>query len=68
MDNAFKSAPFPAYTDRELMAGVLAGRESGIDRSAMLDELRRREHVRNGDVAVMTDGERLRFNRTGKAR
>lgn len=63
MDSGFKSRPFPAYTLTELRNMVAAGAAS----AAVVAEVARREKAIAGDVSVMSDGERLRFARTGKA-
>ncbi|TIW56699.1 MAG: hypothetical protein E5V54_11310 [Mesorhizobium sp.] len=65
MDNAFKTAPFAAYTTKQLQIAIVAGSQAS-DR--MHAEIARRARVEAGDVEVMTPGERLRFAKTGKAR
>jgi hypothetical protein len=68
-DCAFKTAAFPAYTTKELERSV---KENPLltdaQRNKMRAELERRMAVAAGDVSVMTDGERLRFAKTGTAR
>lgn len=63
-DAAFKTAAFPGYTTNELRAAVAEGRGN----ETIVREIARREKALAGDTSVMTDGERLRFARTGKAR
>jgi len=67
MDAGFKSAAFPGYTTDELKA-FLAGNPLPSAVENMKAEIERRERAAAGDTSVMTDGERLRFVRTGKAR
>jgi len=56
MDSAFATAPYPAYTTKELHAIVAAGRGNPV----MLAEIARRAARDAGDTSVMTPGERLR--------
>lgn len=69
-DSAFKTAPFPGLTTSQLEAAY-AEKSSipgfGEVAAKMQAELDRRFAVANGDKSVMTDGERLRFAKTGKA-
>lgn len=66
MDNAFKTAAYPAMTTQELRAAVVGA--SGERFEKLANEIARREAAASGDVSVMTQGERLRFARTGRAR
>ena len=65
MDSAFCTAPFPGHTTEELhqfLAERIAGtRNMSHERRALMEgEIARRERVAQGDVSVMTPGERLR--------
>lgn len=72
-DSAFKTAPFPGSTTARLREVIEIAR---VDPTAwpadmverMKAEVARRDRVDAGDKTVMTDGERLRFAKTGKAR
>ena len=71
MDAAFPTAAYPSMTNKELEAAyqkynAIPGYGATADK--MQAELDRRYAVSTGDVSVMTPGERLRFNATGKAR
>lgn len=55
----FNTAPYAAYTTKELLAAVEAGR--GTDK--MTGEIERRAKRDAGDYSVMTPGERLSRNR-----
>lgn len=68
MDAAFKTAKFPGLTDKQLKAAAADPETPASKAGAMLDELIRRAKADDGDMSVMTDGERLRFIKTGKAR
>jgi len=64
MDSAFDTAPYSGYTTDELRL-MLRTRPGCLP---IIDEVYRRERVLEGDVSVMTPGERLRFIQIGKAR
>lgn len=60
-DAAFATAAYPAYTSAELERSIKENPLlSDAQRDKMKAELERREKVANGDVSVMTAGERLR--------
>ena len=59
-DAAFPSAPYAGYTTRELETFVSGGRLEPKVIRGVETELARRVKVREGDVSVMTAGERLR--------
>ena len=61
-DAAIKTAPYPAYTIRELKAAIAAGR--GNDTMAF--EIVRRERRDAGDWSAMTPVERLRLIQRGE--
>jgi hypothetical protein len=60
-DAAFKTAAYPAYTSAELVGFIHDENTADDTRAKMEAELTRRERVAEGDVSVMTAGERLRF-------
>jgi hypothetical protein len=60
-DAAFKTAPFAAYTTKELMAAVERKENSEDARAKMILEVVRRAQRDAGDVSVMYPAERLRF-------
>lgn len=61
-DSAFKSAPFAAYTTKELAASVERASAPAETIAKMVAEIARRAQRDAGDVSVMYPGERLRFN------
>lgn len=69
-DAAFRSAKYPGYTTAQLKQVLIdskGGDVRGITedhRFEMADEIARRSKVADGDVSVMTSGERLRFARS----
>lgn len=67
-DSAFKSAAFQAIMTADLVAHVEANELPAEIISKMVIEIGRRAAVNAGDRSQMTDGERLRFVKTGKAR
>lgn len=69
-DNAFATARFPGYTTDELKTAYSRASIGGEGSrcNELMSEIERREAVNAGDVSRMTDGERLRFQKTGKAR
>lgn len=69
-DSAFKSASFPGYTTKELQRWLVDVEVELDDESYLkvVAEVERRAKIAEGDVSVMTQGERLRYIRTGKAR
>lgn len=70
MDAAFKTAAYPTMTTKELEAAVeRAYLDLDLVKAEKLStEIERRKKAMAGDESVMTQGERLRFIRTGKAR
>lgn len=60
-DSAFATRAYPAYTTDQLkdMVKNAIARGSWETVARMANELARRELVRQGDVSVMTAGERL---------
>jgi hypothetical protein len=67
-DAAFRTADFPGFTTTELRSFVSKGfADPEMDAKARA-ELDRRERALAGDVSVMTQAERLRFVKTGRAR
>lgn len=67
-DSAFTSAPYAAYTTEQLEQSISIAKADGFYESdntfaKMEAEVTRRGKVAQGDVSVMTAGERLRFNR-----
>ena len=68
-DTAFKTAAFPGYTTKELQDMVDECMAMNISPNPVIvAEITRRARAAEGDQSVMTQGERLRFLRTGKAR
>lgn len=59
MDNAFRTAPYPALTNAQL-AEAAEKTADAARRAVMLGEISRRARVAAGDWSVMTPGERLR--------
>lgn len=69
-DTAFKAAAFPGLTTAQLEREYAAKSKIfgyGDFCEKAQAELDRRYAVANGDVSVMTPGERLRFVKTGRA-
>ena len=74
MDGAFKSRAFAGHTTAELrkrvdlwdggLRGQFQDAEETIER--MRYEIARRDRAKAGDKSVMTAGERLRFEQTGR--
>jgi hypothetical protein len=62
-DSAFKSAPYSGYTNAELAKFINDANTSVYNVAKMRAELERRQQVAQGNVSVMTDGERLRHVR-----
>lgn len=62
MDSAFPTADYPGYTTNELREFL----RKKPDNAKMSAEIERRERVAQGDVSVMTPGERLRYARKAK--
>jgi len=60
-DSAFKTAPFAAYTTKELIAAVERAETSAEASAKMVAEIVRRAQRDAGDVSVMFPAERLRF-------
>jgi hypothetical protein len=62
MDNfaTFNTAPYPAYTSRELESFVAEGHANA---AAMVAEISRRLRVKGGDRSLMTPAECLRAER-----
>tara|TARA_R110000868_G_scaffold396275_1_gene668414 strand:+ start:548 stop:751 length:204 start_codon:yes stop_codon:yes gene_type:complete len=60
-DSAFKTAPFAAYTSKELIDAVERAENSAEARTKMILEIARRAQRDAGDVSVMYPAERLRF-------
>jgi hypothetical protein len=60
-DSAFKTAPFAAYTTKELTAAVDRAETAADARVKMVAEIARRAQRDAGDVSVMYPAERLRF-------
>ena len=61
MDTAFQTAPFPGMTNDQLKYFCNSLRGTHELRVKAFDELQRRAMVVDGDVSVMTPGERLRL-------
>lgn len=63
-DAAFKTAPYPAYTTKDLIEFLAQNKTlSEETRGIMQREISRRIQVQAGDTSVMTPGERLRHIR-----
>lgn len=60
-DSAFKTAPFAAYTTKELTAAVERVETSEDACRRMVAEMARRAKRDAGDVSVMYPAERLRY-------
>ena len=60
-DSAFKTAPFAAYTTKELTAALGRAEVSDDTNRRMVAEIARRAKRDAGDVSVMYPAERLRF-------
>jgi hypothetical protein len=60
-DSAFKTAPFAAYTTKELTAALGRAEISDDTSRRMVAEIARRAQRDAGDVSVMYPAERLRF-------
>jgi hypothetical protein len=65
-DTAFKTASYPGLTTAELKK--ILTNNTCINPDKITAEINRRARAAEGDQSVMTQGERLRFLRTGNAR
>lgn len=69
-DAAFKTAPYAAYTTKQLKTFIADPKQlNAVTVARMQGEVDRRAKAAVGDWSVMTDGERLRHAQsTGRAR